>query len=212
MPGSSPSLRHTSSYFDACAASSARVGGRPHGARVRHRRAEDDPVEVVRDVVVVRDRGRVALLRVAPAAQPRLFGRRRQRPQARDARDLRELEPVARPDAHVGQVVAQLERVEDVALDVERAGHVRARDADLARRGEHVPQGIRRPDDERRAGVVGPDAAAVVALDRDRGVAAEEPADRGGQPEGPLPRSAAVGCWSFRWRTGCRRGCAGRVA
>ena len=50
------------------------------GARVRHRLAEDDPVEVVADVVVVADRPRVAAQRVAPTLQPRLLRRRRQRP------------------------------------------------------------------------------------------------------------------------------------
>ncbi len=47
------------------------------GARVRHRRAEHDAVEVVADVVVVADRVGVTFLRVAPAAPHRmLLGRR----------------------------------------------------------------------------------------------------------------------------------------
>ena len=172
MPGSSPSLRHTSSYFAACAVSSVHVGRRPHAARVGHRRPEHHPVEVVRHVVVVCDGRGVALLRVPAAVQPRLLGRRRQRPQTRRCpATLRELEPFARRRCCTsGRLCAQLERVEDVALHVELAGHVRARDADLARRGEHVPQRVGRSDDERGVGVVGADAAAVVALDRDRRV------------------------------------------
>ena len=50
------------------------------GARVGHRLAEDDPVEVVADVVVMADRPRITAQRVAPALQPRLLRRRRQRP------------------------------------------------------------------------------------------------------------------------------------
>src|SRR5207247_1763259 len=49
-------------------------------ARVRHRRAEEQAVEVVRHVVVVADRRRVAPLGVQPASEPDLLRRRRQRP------------------------------------------------------------------------------------------------------------------------------------
>ena len=126
------------------------VRRRPHAARVRHRRSEDHAVEVVGDVVVVRDGGRVALLAVAAAVQACLFGRRRQRTQARGAGDAREVQPIARAEAHVGQVVAQREHVEDVALDVELARDVRPREPELARRSERV----RRASGERTTSVL----------------------------------------------------------
>ena len=43
-------------------------------------------------------------------------------------------------EANVGELIAQRERREDVAFDVELARHVRPRDAELARRGERVAQ------------------------------------------------------------------------
>ena len=178
MPGSRPSFRQISSYLAACAASSPTSGDCPHGARVRHRRAEHDPVEVVRHVVVVRDRRRVTGLRVPAAAQvrPPPAGRRqrpqrRPRPRARIARlaTARGVSGTPRESA------AQLERGEDVALDVEVAGDVRAPEAELAGRGERsggsasgdrttmrrrrirrAPRGCRRTP-RRPIGQVGPD-------------------------------------------------------
>ena len=74
------------------------VGSGEDRARVGHRRPEHEPVEVVRDVVVVRDRDGVAFLAVTAAARADLLGRRRQRPQPLDSRGAREQEPFARRD------------------------------------------------------------------------------------------------------------------
>jgi len=63
-----------------------RVDARPDRAGVAHRGAEHEPVERVRDVVVVRDRGGVATLRVPATAEPNLLLRRRERPQMRGGR------------------------------------------------------------------------------------------------------------------------------
>ena len=86
------------------------VGRVPHRARVRHRRAEHDPVEVVRDVVVVRDRRRVARLRVAPPAQMRLLRRWGQRPEPAGADEPERVEPLGAGEAQRGQLMAKLEQ------------------------------------------------------------------------------------------------------
>ena len=128
IPGSRPSFVQTSSYLFACAASSLDVAS----VHTAHEYVIDGPstmpVEVVRDVVVVRDRGRVALLGVAPAVQPRLFGRRRERLQPARSRAAAARRAIcARRDA-AGPTSrsSQREHREDVALEVELAGDVRA--------------------------------------------------------------------------------------
>ena len=65
------------------------------GARVGHRLAEEEAVEVVGDVVVVGDRLGVAGARVAGAAQARLLGRRLERraERARGARGRQQQPP-----------------------------------------------------------------------------------------------------------------------
>ena len=66
-PARRPSLRQTRSSLASCAASSPTCSSVPDGARVDHRRPEHQPVEVVADVVVVGDGGRVAPAAVPPA-------------------------------------------------------------------------------------------------------------------------------------------------
>ncbi len=80
-PGASwrPSLRQMSSCLSAWASARLMVGRREPGARVRHRRAEHDVVELVADVVVVAHHLAVAAEGVAPATRPHLLGRRRER-------------------------------------------------------------------------------------------------------------------------------------
>ncbi len=141
----------TSSYLLACASSSVRGRVGPDRARVRHRRSEHEPVEVVRHVVVMRDRRRVALLRVAPAVQPRFFGRRRERLQLLDADDAQRLEHLRRADPHSFQPIFEREHAEHVALDVELAGDVRAAEAELVGRGDEPAQRAGRPHHDRGA-------------------------------------------------------------
>ena len=66
--------------------------------------------------------------------------------------------------------VAQLERGEDVALEVEVAGDVRAPEAELAGRGDDASQRVGRPDHDRGGRVGGAAAAAVVGPELDREV------------------------------------------
>ena len=72
------------------------VGAGEAGTRVRHRRPEDERVEVVADVVVVADRLGVAVLGVPAAVQVDLLRRRRQRP-AEHAQAARRGDHLARP-------------------------------------------------------------------------------------------------------------------
>ncbi len=135
----------------------------PVPAGVGHLRVEDQGVEVVRQVVVVRDRLPVTQLGVQPAAQPRL-GRRRRRGSsdhaevARGAQapgQHRRREPSGRPRlAHPCPHAA--EAVEQVALDLELAGHVRLREAELAGPEHDAAQGVRGPQhDDGRVGRTG---------------------------------------------------------
>ena len=114
----------------------------PHRARVGHRRSEDEPVEVVRDVVVVRDGGGVTRACVPPAVQPRLLGRHRWPVEERAADESREREPLCGSQAHFREPFAQFERLEDVAFEIELTGDVRAREAELARCREDVAQRV----------------------------------------------------------------------
>ena len=146
----------------------------PHRARVRHGGAEHAAVEVVRDVVVVRDGGGVALLRMAPAVESRLLGRLRHRLERARPDEPEGCHPLRGSELHVRQVVAQRERSEDVALQVEVAGDVGPPEAELARRLHDAAQRGGGTDLQRGRRVRGPQPAAVVRLDRDRQVGPEE--------------------------------------
>jgi hypothetical protein len=77
-----------------------------------------------------------------------------------------------------GQPVAQLERGEDVALDVEVTGDVGAAEAELARCGDEATQRVGGSEHERRRRVVRPGAAAVVGAEADRQVGSENRGDQ----------------------------------
>ncbi len=129
----------------------------PHRARVGHRRSEHDPVEVVGHVVVVRDRGRVARRQWRrPRRRASSFGgggavagprRGREPDRVRATGRGRSAKPL-------GSRLAQLERREQVALDVDVAGDVRAAEAELARRGDDAAYRVGRLHDERGGRIV----------------------------------------------------------
>ena len=151
MPGSRPSFRQISSCLLACASSSecGRVG--PHRARVRHRRSEHAS-------------GRTRWTRRSGARSRRrraAFEWRRPRRRASSgggasgrsapgADEPHRGHPLPRAQLDLGQVVAEPERGEDVAVEVEVAGDVGAPEAELARRGHDAAQRVGRPDDDRR--------------------------------------------------------------
>ena len=121
-------------------------------ARVDHARAEEKPVEVVRDVVVVLDRGLVARERVQPALALGLDRGHGQAPE-----HARPGEPdgggeqgraVAGGELDAVEVAAQADdRLQvGVALDVERTGHPGAREPDLVRGVEQVGDRVGRAD------------------------------------------------------------------
>ena len=145
---------------------------------------EHKPVEAIRDVVVVRDRGRVALLRVAPAAEPGLLRRGRERPQAEGRDDPGRGEPLPRRQPDGREPLVEAERLVDVALEIELAGNVRAREAQLAGRGQQAAERVRGAKDHARRRVRGPNDVSVVELDGHRRVRAEQLRDQRGERHG----------------------------
>ena len=124
------------------------AGFREVRARVDHARAEQRRVEVVRDVVVVLDRGLVARERVQAALAPGLDGGDRRAPED-DGRpeqpdgggEQRRAVARARPD-----VLAQADdRLEvGITVDVEGAAHPGPREADLVGRVQEVGERVGR--------------------------------------------------------------------
>ena len=88
--------------------------------------------------------------------------------------------------------MAQCERGEDVAFELERATHVRAPKAQVARRREHVRQGIGRPDEQSGRRLRRAEGTAVITLDADRKVVAEQLGDRVSQEHGHTVTASGV--------------------
>jgi len=118
---------------------------------------------------------------MATAVQARLFGRRGQGTEVGAPEDLGDGDRLPGCDADVRQPVAQLEGGEDVALDVEVAGNVGAREPEFAGCKQDPAQRVDRPDHDagRRVGWTEP--GPVVPLECDREVVAEEVADDAGE-------------------------------
>ena len=139
------------------------------GARVGHRRPEHELVEVVPDVVVVSNDGCITFLRVP--ASPRA-GLLRWRGEGRaegtrgaGRRDGPRREAEREATVERDGVAEHLEGLEDVAVEVEIAGHVRAREPELVRRPQQPTQGITGPDPEDPRGLDRADRAPVPQLD-----------------------------------------------
>src|SRR5262249_48624231 len=100
-----------------------------------------------------------------------------------DADRARDQQPLARRDSNVGQMVAELERFEDVTFDVDLAGNICPRESELARRGKHITDRVLRAHDDARDRVGGPGATAVVAVDGDGQFGAQYDGQRGRKAE-----------------------------
>ena len=187
MPGASPSLRATRSHLANCASVQREVRCRvlrPVRARVGHRVAEHDAVEVVADVVVVRDRVGVAPLAV-PAAGSRASsaggagGGPERRPAAARPRAQRLLRGGVDGDARArasGRRPARAPRSagDEVALDVDVAGDVGPGEAELVRRPHAAAAARAGCGSTSCSGRFGPtDPAAVPAFDGHRSLGAE---------------------------------------
>ena len=125
---------------------------RPHRARVRHRRSEQHAVEVVRQVVVVRDRRGIACRRVEPSragAPPRAVVGAAATTRG-PASPQRRCDCRAESSFTSAKCIAQLECGEHVAVDVEVAGDVGTREAQLAGCGDDAAKRVGGPDDDRR--------------------------------------------------------------
>ena len=124
---------------------------RPVRAAVGHRAVEEQREELVADVVVVAHRAPVARERVPATAQPQLGGRHRRRYHQPAGPDERERQ--ARLLRH-----RQRRRLECVdhaqspleVVDVDHAGDVGTTQAELPGRPEHVSQGARSLEGQRR--------------------------------------------------------------
>ena len=95
MPGASASLPRDELVLCPLRVLERRGVVGPHRARVRHRRPEQQPVELVRQVVVVGDRGGITRLGVEPPAQAHLLGWSRQPAERTTARGTQEIDDVA---------------------------------------------------------------------------------------------------------------------
>ncbi len=119
------------------------VGVGEAGARVRHRFAQHQPVEVVAHVVVVGDGGGVTLLRVPTAPQACLLRRMgRGRPEHAEAGCRGQgLQQGAGTDLELlgRRLEDGADRFQHVALDVGIARYVRACEADLVGRPQDAP-------------------------------------------------------------------------
>ena len=113
-------------------------------ARVRQRLAEDQPEEVVRDVVVVRDRAPVTLTAMASPARTQLGrGRTRHQPQStRPHRASRQPRLGARVQRRHRVPIQQLEHGVDV-VHLDLAAHISAAKPELSRRAQHMPERTR---------------------------------------------------------------------
>jgi hypothetical protein len=130
-----------------------RLGGREvgavvdePGARIRHRRAEHEAVEVVADVVVVLDRGRVPPGRVAPAVEAGLERWWRQRPaehaEAAGCPQGRGQLADGAPEVLGERRPQRLDELEDVAVGVELTGDVRPRQPQLVGTPQEPPERV----------------------------------------------------------------------
>ncbi len=183
------------------------VGLGEPGARVGHRRAEHEGVEVVADVVVVADRVGVATQRVPAAAEMGLLGRLRKRTSehaqaARRGHDLAgRPQACSRPGVEGGAEGG--DDLEEVAVDLQLAGDEAAGQAELVRAPQQPAHGVGADQPQRGAQIAAGrgDAAAVPALDVHRQVVTEQPGDTGRR------WSAAVGparCWRVSSPTSIR--------
>ena len=116
---------------------------RPHSAGVCEARAEQDVVEVVREVVVVRDRSGVSRTRMHPTAEPRFLWRGRKRSQRRRSREPEQRGPLRRVRSQSAESVAEREHGEEIAFDVEIARDVGAPEPELTRSRDQATQRVR---------------------------------------------------------------------
>ena len=157
----------------------ARVRLAKDRARVGHGGPEETLVEAVREVVVVFDRRRVALARMpahaAPPGRRSLLRRNRRRAQCRAPQAAHHPQHVQRP--HVDAPVREQsgERRVQVPVDLERAGHVGARQPELPGRREQVAQGKRRAQLDHGLGRGRAGDAAVIRAKADVHVLVDEP-------------------------------------
>lgn len=148
----------------------ARVG--EIGRRVRHVVVEQQPVEVVGQVVMMGDDGPIAALGVQPAGQLRLglrgFGRQTHRPQPHHTQRRRRpgAQSYRRTGARVrsGQPPGPAQTLGQVTIDIDVTCHVGPRQAELSWAPEQSTQSATRTHHQHRA-VSGPGLTAIPSAD-----------------------------------------------
>ena len=170
----------------------ARLG--PERTGVGHGRPEQQLVELVRDVVVVADGVGLAAPRVQPAPKPDLLGWRRDRPEVLTTEGPQDRQPVGRREAGHRHPLAQRQHLSQVPLDREVARHVGAGHAELARRVQDAGQGLGTLHDHPSGGVGRPERRAVVELEPDRHIVAEETLHHGSQCHGATGLMTRIPC------------------
>ena len=168
---------------------------------------EQERVEVVRQVVVMRDHRTVALTTVQTAVDPRLrrgrAGRRADDAEPHCVADRGQ--PVTGPDVEPGAPVARelphpAEAVVEVALHVEVAGHVGPGQPELARAPQQAPQGA--PVAQHHHRCAGrPGLAAVPRPDPHGEVVADDAAHHPGQGLGHRGPAHGASSDSTSWAT-----------
>jgi hypothetical protein len=130
----------------------------------------------------------VTRLAVAAAVQHDLLRRRRQRAHLAPSAQLTDnIGQHVTVELHVGHAVAEGQQVPDAALDVELPGHVGPGHPQLPRRGHEATQRVAGTDDEVGVGIRVADVAAVVGVDCDGKVIAEDLFDHRRQAHGQPP-------------------------
>ena len=209
IPGSSRSLLHTRSSLSRCASASDASGTVrcPVRARVRHVLVEEQLVEVVRQVVVMRDHGPVATPGVAPTADLRL---RRGRRGGSPTTPSRTAVPSAPNRSRVPARWARLPRVRasshtrpeavvEVTVDVEVAGDVGPREPELVGAPQEPAQRAPRPCSTTTGAPAGPTSLPSQARRRTGSSSADEGVSGGGELLGtgraasqPSPRESTI--------------------
>ena len=136
----------------------------------------------------------LAAPRVQPAPQPDLLGGRRDRAEVLTTEGPQDRQAVGGREAGHRHPLAQRQHLSQVPLDREVAGHVGAGHAELARRVQDAGQGLGTLHDHPGGGVGGPERRAVVELEPDRHIVAEETLHHASQRHGATSLMTRIPC------------------
>ena len=154
-PGHEPQLATNQVIFDGLCFVETRVAGVEVSARVGHRLSEDQPVEIVADVVMMCDRRCITILGVDTTTDAGLFGWRcrgkAENPKFAGCPDqCWNVSSTKFLTDHVGRiprhVLSRRKGLDDGTLEIDLSGHIRSAKAKLTRCPQDVTEGLRRFD------------------------------------------------------------------